>query len=383
MEMQNKCSLLIYCVLMLLILACDKEDKTSCFDRIQNGAELGIDCGGPCMPCHCFNGILDGNEECIDCGGDCKPCQNMSGRYFDPIFDTYKTTRYVHYGVGITEPSGNMKPLSYNFYEPDEDSKVIRPLIILIGQTNYAENADGTFFTESIDYLENFLHKGYVVAEIIGIRYWQEMPPLTVEAFDKAALLIQEDIRGAVRYFKRNADFFNLDTSNFWLMGASMGAMAALHAAYIDERDHDILHPDLVEFMKNDPGVNTAYEVDGHNSKVKGVIILSGMILDTRIIDKGEPFLYSVIGIQDAYRPFLCDSVKVNWIQEKHYFCGPEAMQDRMELEGFQEENYHFAWIENPPADHMAPFDINQCPECADAITLFIAQRLGYCPEEL
>jgi hypothetical protein len=29
----------------------------------------------------------------------------------------------------------------------------------------------------------------------------EEMPPLTIEAFDKAALLIQEDIRGAVRYF--------------------------------------------------------------------------------------------------------------------------------------------------------------------------------------
>jgi hypothetical protein len=105
------------------------------------------------------------------------------------------------------------------------------------------------------------------------------------------------------------------------------------------------------------------------------------MIFDTRIIDQGEPHLYSVIGSEDAYRPFQCEMVKVNWIQQSRYFCGPEAMQDRLEQEGFLKDDYHFKWILNPPADHMAPFDYVQCPECPDDITSFIAARLGYCPE--
>jgi len=367
-------------IILVAVISCDNNQEYSCFDGIQNGAETGIDCGGSCMPCTCFNGIKDGNEECIDCGLECTPCQILSGRYIDPVFDSYIRTSNLYYGYGIVEPHGNRKYLSFSFYEPGGDSAVSRPLIIFIGQTTYGENADGTFFTESINYLDDFISKGYTVANIIGIRHWQEEYPLTVESFNLTAMKIREDIRGAVRYFKKNAETFKLDTTNIWLMGASMGAMAALHAAYLGEEDFDEIDPDFLKYIENDSGVNIGPEWESFSGSVKGVIILSGMLFDPRIIDSGEPYLFSIFGKEDVYRPFQCDSIKVDWIQEKHYFCGPEALQERMDIVGFQKEAYHFKWIETPPANHMAPFEYAQCPECPDEITSFIAPLLGYCP---
>lgn len=44
----------------------------TCYDRIQNQGEIGIDCGGPCGPCvSCSNRVQDGYEEGVDCGGNC------------------------------------------------------------------------------------------------------------------------------------------------------------------------------------------------------------------------------------------------------------------------------------------------------------------------
>mmetsp|Transcript_83780 Transcript_83780/g.260334 ORF Transcript_83780/g.260334 Transcript_83780/m.260334 type:complete len:1018 (-) Transcript_83780:134-3187(-) len=53
---------------------------TNCSDGLKNGAELGIDCGGPHCPkkcgkaSTCSDGIHNGDEEYVDCGGGCEPC---------------------------------------------------------------------------------------------------------------------------------------------------------------------------------------------------------------------------------------------------------------------------------------------------------------------
>jgi hypothetical protein len=90
----------------------------TCRDKLNNGAETGIDCGGPCPPCPtCRDGILNqkeekisqimsadtkdrsdcggplcppcptcqdntrnGGEEGIDCGGNCRPCATCEDR---------------------------------------------------------------------------------------------------------------------------------------------------------------------------------------------------------------------------------------------------------------------------------------------------------------
>jgi mannan endo-1,4-beta-mannosidase len=66
--------------------------SASCSDRIKNGNETGIDCGGACSACapppapspapapapaptpSCSDGLQNGTETGVDCGGSCAPC---------------------------------------------------------------------------------------------------------------------------------------------------------------------------------------------------------------------------------------------------------------------------------------------------------------------
>jgi hypothetical protein len=162
-------------------------------------------------------------------------------------------------------------------------------------------------------------------------------------------------------------------------MGASQGAMAALHAAYIDESDLEEMDPELAGYILEDGGLDGSFDYREYSSSVKGVISLSGMIFDARMIDPGEPILISVIGGKDQYRPFDCEMVKVNWIDGERMFCGPAAMESRMKEEGFGKDDYFFKSTNKDPADHYAPFDPVQCPECNQEITDFLASKLGYC----
>ena len=54
-----------------------------CADGIQNGTEEGVDCGGDCKACEavatCSDGVKNGTEEEVDCGGDCKACTVAPG----------------------------------------------------------------------------------------------------------------------------------------------------------------------------------------------------------------------------------------------------------------------------------------------------------------
>lgn len=72
----------------------------TCFDRVRDGDESDIDCGGSCRPCTapekcvapsdcesnacdagvcraatCYDGVRDGFETDVDCGGPCDPCE--------------------------------------------------------------------------------------------------------------------------------------------------------------------------------------------------------------------------------------------------------------------------------------------------------------------
>ncbi len=48
-----------------------------CANGVKDGAEQGVDCGGPCKACGgaaCSNGVKDGSETATDCGGTCGAC---------------------------------------------------------------------------------------------------------------------------------------------------------------------------------------------------------------------------------------------------------------------------------------------------------------------
>ncbi len=99
---------------LLLLFSCSKDPVATCTDGIQNGTEIGIDCGGSCQACDilgctnpaahnynpnatqndgscqtCTDGIQNGPETGVDCGGTCLPCTlggctNPNAHNFNP-----------------------------------------------------------------------------------------------------------------------------------------------------------------------------------------------------------------------------------------------------------------------------------------------------------
>lgn len=81
MKITHKLFGIIGTILMLCVLgSCLNEDNKipeNCYDGVQNNAEAGIDCGGPCPACDpCENNFpdFDLGETWVDCGGECGPC---------------------------------------------------------------------------------------------------------------------------------------------------------------------------------------------------------------------------------------------------------------------------------------------------------------------
>ncbi len=54
----------------------EKEKYGNCSDNILNQNEMGVDCGGYCVPCSsCDDGEQNVSETGIDCGGLCTSCE--------------------------------------------------------------------------------------------------------------------------------------------------------------------------------------------------------------------------------------------------------------------------------------------------------------------
>lgn len=93
---------------------CAEASEPSCFDRVQDGDETDVDCGGPCgacaaglscndasdcqtgacdgtcAPASCDNGVRDGFETDVDCGTECGPCATGEACFSDADCESYQ-----------------------------------------------------------------------------------------------------------------------------------------------------------------------------------------------------------------------------------------------------------------------------------------------------
>jgi len=115
----------------------DSESCETCNDGINNGDEVGIDCGGSlCTPCEegCNDGIQNGDETGIDCGGpSCPPCPCDDDMVdSDAIVNADKTERAK---IRITSSAKIMNGVNLEFLAGTE----------IILEANFEVNASGTF----------------------------------------------------------------------------------------------------------------------------------------------------------------------------------------------------------------------------------------------
>jgi lysophospholipase L1-like esterase/dienelactone hydrolase len=216
-------------------------------------------------------------------------------RFIQDIFQGIDSITAVGYGEA-TNINGKREELLLDIYMPPAtDTLRSRPLVIFIhggGFQNGSRKADlGVMLCKSLT------RKGYVTASIdyrLGVGKQR-----TETDYAEAMYRAQQDGRAAVRFLRRYAEKYGIDTSQIFIAGTSAGGMTSLAMAYMD--DNEI--PAGV-----DKGRWGTLEGDGghasYSSHVQGVINCWGSMPDLNWIKRGDAPLFNTAGTADKTVPF-------------------------------------------------------------------------------
>jgi len=224
-------------------------------------------------------------------------------RYKEDVFATVKKTT-VQYATVVNQANATMT-LSMDIYEPQGDPIAARPVVVL------AHGGSFIFGDKSgmASYCELLAKKGYVAASI-QYRLWPLLSlgfPDSVDIFGTAVRAIG-DMKCAVRYFREDAattNLFRADADNIFVGGYSAGAVAALHAAYLDENDE--IPTFLQTILNANGGLNGnsgSASNQTYSSSMKAVVNMSGGIYRSNWVDSLGVPLVSIHGTADATVPY-------------------------------------------------------------------------------
>jgi len=161
-----------------------------------------------------------------------------------------------------------------------------RPLVITIHGGAFLNipgngNSNGNAYSEKAAI--ELAKKGFVTADI-GYRLgWKDHASLPCwanytngeKSFKAAYHRALQDVVTAIHFFETNADTYNIDVDNIFLLGRSAGAILSLAAVYTQENELD---PEFVELLGG---------LDG-SVNIKGIVAVSGSLLNLQDLTSGE-----------------------------------------------------------------------------------------------
>ena len=216
-------------------------------------------------------------------------------RYKDYIFNNVDSITNIKYGSSINYKN-NREDLYLDIVSPSNvDTIKNRPLLIFIHGGGFKNNSKTGSFSSLL--CTSFAKRGYVTATIdyrLGIEKGG-----TVKDYHEAMYRAQQDGKAAIRFFRRYAEKYGIDTAQIFITGSSAGSKTALAIAYMDEseipKDIDQLKLGSLEGESGN---------EGYSSKVKGVMNNWGALIDFKWINKGDIPLFNVAGTMDKTVPY-------------------------------------------------------------------------------
>lgn len=312
-----------------------------------------------------FSGVFF--SSCTNRSDDDLPRPQDGERYIQPIFPLFNRFSNLQYGENYTQ-AGVLKKLYFDFFEPRDDQEDRRPLIILtkgIGFINVNK--------EEFDQLAEFLvHFGYTVANLDYRVDDRGLFPIdTLSSYDNI-IKARADIKEAVRSFRLEAQGQNrlrIDPERIFLLGYSAGAIAALHAAYLNEGD------DVSPFIDTLIAQNGGWEgnsgpVEG-NSQPNAVLNLSGALLNAKFISEGEPPLFSIHGQQDQIVPICKGYPHIAELLDSFALEGSCLLHEQALVKGIKS-----VLIAPEEGGHDVLFSESGCPDCFSRLLLFLFELL-------
>lgn len=229
-------------------------------------------------------------------------------RYTQTIFPTVQIQTDIHYGTHI-DAQGDSLLLFLDFYAPSSDTLPQRPLLILLHGKDFVT---GSKEDSSLVYLSQRLaRQGFTVAAINYSQVFSLQSLLDKKELFRSNLKAAQDAKAAVRFFRKmnqqQSSLYSIDTSMIWLGGIGSGSMAAQMAVYLDD-NLEVATP-LQAIIQTEGGLEGNSGHPLFSSKVKGVLNLSGAMIDTNWMSNNTEPILNIHGILDDYYPYTSDSL--------------------------------------------------------------------------
>ena len=224
-------------------------------------------------------------------------------RFKDEIFSSIDSSTNIQYGEAINIKGDKEKLLLDVIYPNKADTLKHRPLLIFIHGGGFQSNSKNGIYNSKV--CQAFAKRGYVTATIdyrLGVEktgFEDGKTVATNKDFAEALYRSQQDGRAAIRFFRKHAEEYGIDTSQIFITGSSAGSMTCLAIAYMNENEI----PETVNQQKWG-SIEGASGNEGFSSKVHGVINAWGALIDYKWIQKGDVPLFNTAGTGDKKVPF-------------------------------------------------------------------------------
>jgi acetyl esterase/lipase len=248
-----------------------------------------------------------------------------TGRYADENYtDSVVITNNIPFGSNRAVGTSGNVTLRLNFYEPKNDTASKRPLMIIAFGGSFI-SGDKT----QVGFLcDAYTKMGYVCAAI-DYRTGFFLPNEVNTTL--AVVRAMHDMKAAVRFFRKEAATYKIDTDRIIVGGVSAGSIAAIHTAYLDN-DNEI--PAYLYANPSDTtgigGVEGNSGNPGFSSAVAGVFNYSGAIGDTNWINTGDAPIIGFHDVGDNVVPFDTREVSVSGVPTGLIASGSRDLHARL-----------------------------------------------------
>jgi acetyl esterase/lipase len=289
---------------------------------------------------------------------------NCEERYKSRVFNSIQVFRDVVYSQDApsllaaslgTETTYNQDLVMDIFMPPPTDTVSNRPLVILAhggGFINVAFMGGtvlvGTKDNDDVQALADSLaHWGFVTA---SIQYRVGFDVLSGTSIKRAVWRGAQDMSAAIRFFRKNAQWFDIDPNRLFIGGSSAGAFCAIHSTFVDSDERipesfqqNILAADLgemhsrpvVELTGFNPFTGSNVLADDVDSIPQGVVAYWGAIADTDMLSGNNKAPMRMFhGDADPIVSSQCAKPFSNVILVAPVTCGSEIMDSVMNVLG-------------------------------------------------
>lgn len=249
----------------------------------------------------------------------------IPNRYVEEVFQNVTETNNIVFSTNVPQPNPNIfnlvvlfggppidvfefsttaVTLEMDIFQPEGDIASKRPVVILCFGGGFVQGSR-TFWSIRL-LAQGLARRGYVVA---SIDYRLGMSLYDQELGARSVYRAIQDSRSAVRFFRANAETYNIDPDNIFIGGHSSGAFVAMHNVYL-EREEERPDGTFAGFQGNSAipdlgcldcvGDNLGF--DGHAT---AAFNLAGALGDLNFVeDSSEPPLLQFHSSDDGIVPY-------------------------------------------------------------------------------